>query len=282
MHSGVIARTIVLDRLVGEYLAAHPGATVMNLACGLDTRCYRMQGYAHWYNLDLPETIAVREALLPESGSISQLAMPAMDDWGAAVEGPSGPALVIIEGLTMYLTQAAALSAAFDARLQALRADNAAAGKEKQFHLEKQILPGIAAYETLQTVMPKEEALQTVHGYVEQRAWKLRKLFLALMHVPGLSRKTPGIFTKQTRRMFGEAAGFEAREIETTGGVWRIDMIKCPYHDACVHYGCPELCPCFCDSDDITYNDLHPDLLWRRTKTLGRGNDCCDSCLKLR
>lgn len=106
MHSGVIARTIVLDRLVGEYLAAHPGATVMNLACGLDTRCYRMQGYAHWYNLDLPETIAVREALLPESGSISQLAMSAMDDWGAAVEGPSGPALVIIEGLTMYLTQA--------------------------------------------------------------------------------------------------------------------------------------------------------------------------------
>ena len=106
MHSGVIARTIVLDRLVGEYLAAHPGATVMNLACGLDTRCYRMQGYAHWYNLDLPEIIAVREALLPESGSISQLAMSAMDDWGAAVEGPSGPALVIIEGLTMYLTQA--------------------------------------------------------------------------------------------------------------------------------------------------------------------------------
>ena len=105
MHSGVIARTIVLDRLVGEYLAAHSGATVMNLACGLDTRCYRMQGYAHWYNLDLPKTIAVREALLPESGSISQLAMPAMDDWGAAVEGPSGPALVIIEGLTMYLTQ---------------------------------------------------------------------------------------------------------------------------------------------------------------------------------
>lgn len=146
MHSGVIARTIVLDRLVGEYLAAHPGATVMNLACGLDTRCYRMQGYAHWYNLDLPETIAVREALLPESGSISQLAMSAMDDWGAAVEGPSGPALVIIEGLTMYLTQAAALNAAFDARLQALRADNAAAGKEKQFHLENQILPGIAAY----------------------------------------------------------------------------------------------------------------------------------------
>ena len=106
MHSGVIARTIVLDKLTSAWLAAHPGAAVVNIACGLDTRCYRMEGYAHWYNLDLPETIAVREALLPESGSISQLAMSAMDDWGAAVEGPSGPALVIIEGLTMYLTQA--------------------------------------------------------------------------------------------------------------------------------------------------------------------------------
>ena len=282
MHSGVIARTIVLDRLVGEYLAAHPGATVMNLACGLDTRCYRMQGYAHWYNLDLPETIAVREALLPESGSISQLAMSAMDDWGAAVEGPSGPALVIIEGLTMYLTKAAALSAAFDARLQALRADNAAAGKEKQFHLEKQILPGIAAYETLQTVMPKDEALETIHSYVEQKARRQKKLFLRLMRIPGLYKKVPGIFSEQTPKLFGVTAGFASRDIQTTGGVWRIDMIKCPYHDACVHYGCPELCPCFCDSDDITYNDLHPDLLWHRTRTLGRGNDCCDFCLKLR
>ena len=106
MHSGVIARTIVLDRLVGEYLAAHPGATVMNLACGLDTRCYRMTGFSHWYNLDLPETMAVREKLLPEKNeTISQLAMSAMDDWGAKIAETNAPALIIIEGLTMYLAQ---------------------------------------------------------------------------------------------------------------------------------------------------------------------------------
>lgn len=46
MHSGVIARTIVLDRLVEGFLAQHQGAAVVNLACGLDTRCYRMSGYA--------------------------------------------------------------------------------------------------------------------------------------------------------------------------------------------------------------------------------------------
>ena len=105
MSSGVIARTIVLDRLVKEYLAAHPSAVVVNIACGLDTRCYRMRGYAHWYNLDLPETIAVREKLLSESGSISQIAMSAMDDWGGEIKGTSTDVLVIIEGLTMYLSE---------------------------------------------------------------------------------------------------------------------------------------------------------------------------------
>ena len=105
MHSGVIARTIVLDRLVGAWLAKNPGAVAVNIACGLDTRCYRMQGYAHWYNLDLPENIAVREELLPESGTITQIAMSAMDDWGGRVVESDTPVLVIIEGLTMYLSE---------------------------------------------------------------------------------------------------------------------------------------------------------------------------------
>ena len=105
MHSGVIARTIVLDDLVSKWLAMHPGAVVVNIACGLDTRCYRMAGCTHWYNLDLPETMAVRERLLPESGDITQIAMSAMDDWGGRIEEQSSPVLVIIEGLTMYLSE---------------------------------------------------------------------------------------------------------------------------------------------------------------------------------
>lgn len=106
MRSGVIARTIVLDKLTKSWLASHPGAVVIDIACGLDTRCYRMAGYAHWYNLDLPETMAVREKLLPESGTISQIAMSAMDDWGGEISELSEqnvPVLIVIEGLTMYL-----------------------------------------------------------------------------------------------------------------------------------------------------------------------------------
>ena len=106
MHSGVIARTIVLDKLTKAWLTSHPGAVVLNIACGLDTRCYRMTGYAHWYNLDLPEAMTVRERLLPEGGTISQIAMSAMDDWGDEIKEQNTPVLIIIEGLTMYLSEA--------------------------------------------------------------------------------------------------------------------------------------------------------------------------------
>lgn len=42
MSYGVVARTIVLDELVEKYLSSHPDTVVINIASGLDTRCYRM------------------------------------------------------------------------------------------------------------------------------------------------------------------------------------------------------------------------------------------------
>ena len=180
-----------------------------------------------------------------------------------------------------FPAQAQTLCAAFDARLQALWAENAGASAEKKQHLRRQILPGIAAYETLQTVMPQEEALQTVHSYLEQRGRRIHKVLVKLLRLPGLYRLVPGIFGRSTRTTFGPAAGFAATELQTDKSIWRIDMTRCPYHDTCAAYGCPELCRCFCDCDDVSYVGLHPRLIWHRTKTLGRGGDCCDFCLKI-
>ena len=127
-----------------------------------------------------------------------------------------------------FPAQAKQLNAAFDMRLNALLAENAGASKEKQYHLKRQILPGIAAYETLQRVMPKEEALQTVHGYVERLARTSHKQLAALLHIPGLYHLVPGVFVKSTRSVFGPAAGFAPKELQTGNGVWRVDMMKCP------------------------------------------------------
>lgn len=107
MGSGVIARTIVLDKLVGNYLNEHSNAVVVNIACGMDTRCYRNEGhYKRWYNLDLPETMEVRQRFLKEDGVISQIAASAMDAaWATQIEQTDEPVLIIIEGLTMYLSE---------------------------------------------------------------------------------------------------------------------------------------------------------------------------------
>lgn len=107
MSSGVLARTLLLDKMVGEFVRQNPHGTVVNIACGLDTRFYRVDnGIIRWYNLDLPETIAVRRRFLREDGRVQMIAKSAMDpSWAKQVDATGGNALVIIEGLTMYLTE---------------------------------------------------------------------------------------------------------------------------------------------------------------------------------
>lgn len=54
MGNGVLARTILLDRMVKQFIDENPKGTVVNIACGLDTRFYRVDnGSVRWYNLDL-------------------------------------------------------------------------------------------------------------------------------------------------------------------------------------------------------------------------------------
>ena len=107
MNYGVIARTIVLDRMVEQYLEKNVNTIVINIACGLDTRCYRMEGkYLRWYNVDLPETMKIRKQFLTEIGPIYQIAKSAMDDsYIDDIDYHCENVMVIIEGLTMYLCE---------------------------------------------------------------------------------------------------------------------------------------------------------------------------------
>ena len=107
MSYGVIARTIVLDRMVKKYLEKNANTVVINIACGLDTRCYRMKGkYLRWYNVDLPETMKIRRQFLTETGSVYQIAKSAMDEsYVDDIDYHGENVLVIIEGLTMYLCE---------------------------------------------------------------------------------------------------------------------------------------------------------------------------------
>lgn len=105
MSNGVIARTLVFDELVEDFIDRNSECTVVNIACGLDTRFYRMDnGKLRWYNLDLPETIAVRDQIYQESGRVSTIGISALDPAWADQIDAQGKMLFIIEGLSMYLT----------------------------------------------------------------------------------------------------------------------------------------------------------------------------------
>lgn len=103
MSGGVIARTFVFDELVSDFIKDNRDCTVVNIACGLDTRFYRMDnGRITWYNLDLPETIAVRDSVFCESGRVSTIGCSCLDSSWPKNVTKRGKMLFIIEGLTMY------------------------------------------------------------------------------------------------------------------------------------------------------------------------------------
>lgn len=109
MSTGVIARTILLDRMVAAWLDKHPDAVVVNLASGMDTRFYRIATgtVRRWYNVDLPDAMAVRERYLCDEERVCNIAASAMDKkWADEVGDTGGEVLVIAEGLSMYLSEA--------------------------------------------------------------------------------------------------------------------------------------------------------------------------------
>jgi methyltransferase (TIGR00027 family) len=94
------------DRYVTDFLAREPDGIVVNLGCGLDDRRRRTDnGRVRWFDLDLPEVIALRRAHLRESDRMRFLASSVLDlDWlDALPDEPGTRFLFVAEGLFMYL-----------------------------------------------------------------------------------------------------------------------------------------------------------------------------------
>lgn len=92
------------DRVTADFLHRHPEGTVLQLGCGLDTRYDRIyNGKAKWFDLDLPEVIALRKRFFSEKDSYRMIpASVTENSWISEIGG--GPVLVLAEGLLMYLS----------------------------------------------------------------------------------------------------------------------------------------------------------------------------------
>ena len=102
----VATRTAHFDAWTSQFLAAHPQAVVLHVGCGLDSRFFRLQPGpgVQWYEVDYPEVAALRTQLYPVAEHYHVVAASVTDPGRADIPADR-PALMIGEGLTMYLTE---------------------------------------------------------------------------------------------------------------------------------------------------------------------------------
>ena len=177
--------------------------------------------------------------------------------------------------------KAAQIARSAQKRYEALRAENSSDSKELRSHSYKRIYPGIAVYEAMRAEdISQEKATWYIREYFQRLAAKRVPFFQRAIKTFGLARKFPHLFVVGVKKSCQPNAGFVYELPESHDNEARINIVRCPYFEICKRYGCPEITSAYCDSDDAGYGNLHPNLIWGRTKTIGHGGDCCDFLLE--
>lgn len=107
-----VGRHRIIDDLLRQELQANPNLTVVIIGAGFDSRAFRLKG-GTWVELDEPQVIAYKEERLPAATSDNELqrisidfATDSLEQKLASISGRS-PVTVVIEGVLMYLEEAA-------------------------------------------------------------------------------------------------------------------------------------------------------------------------------
>ena len=94
-------RAAVFDRWAKEQMEADPIAMVLHIGCGMDSRCQRIQG-RNWFDVDFPAVIQERKRYYQETEDYRMISADITDpQW--LEQFPKGKAIVIMEGVSMYL-----------------------------------------------------------------------------------------------------------------------------------------------------------------------------------
>ncbi len=144
-------------------------------------------------------------------------------------------------------------------------------------HTRKSIYPCIAMLDAMQYLgLSRETALEDMSKFMDDQSEIVAKYIRKLMKIPGIHKLTTKSFGNMTKKNFGEKANFKMEFRTLTKNNMHFDMVKCPYVDVCAKYGYFEIVKVYCRSDDILYGNMHKNLEWKRTKTIGNGDTICD------
>lgn len=120
-NSSNVGRHRIIDDLLRRELPANPNLTVVIIGAGFDTRAFRLKG-GTWIELDEPQVITYKNERLPAETCENELQRISIDFATDSLEQKLGPfagrspVVVVIEGVLMYLEEAA-----IDQLLQSLR-----------------------------------------------------------------------------------------------------------------------------------------------------------------
>lgn len=209
-------RSLVFDQALRPWLSEHPGATVVELACGLETQFQRCDdGQVQWLCVDVPESIAVRERFLTANERCRHLARSALDlGWMDEIDAGKG-VFITAQGLLMYFEEAQVrtlVSAIFSRFPDAVlmfdtiphwfsRMTMRPAGLWKTRHYRTPPMPwGIAKKEIaawLRSCAAPIDSIEIV-AYPRMRGFPAC-LFPWLNRIPGLANHTPCIVQARTK-----------------------------------------------------------------------------------
>ena len=96
-------RSAVFDRWLEQQMEAEPEAVILHIGCGMDARCQRVGTQGHlWFDIDFPDVIKERKRYYRESDTYKMLSADVRTT-GWLAQMPAGNAIVVMEGVSMYL-----------------------------------------------------------------------------------------------------------------------------------------------------------------------------------
>ena len=106
-HEGVVARTIMFADALRVLIDAYPDACCVNLGCGFDDKFSQVDnGRIVWFDVDLPDQIALRRKVYDDRPRCTMLEGDALDGaWTKALPQGRSANIIVMEGVLEYFTK---------------------------------------------------------------------------------------------------------------------------------------------------------------------------------
>lgn len=143
-------------------------------------------------------------------------------------------------------------------------------------HLTQNLLPVLAYYKALRAQgLAQEPALAAVRSETRKAAAAQKAEMEQLGKLP-FAYLLYRLGVKKHMAKHLPAQGWQTRWVTCNGKEIHFDLHRCLYWELTQAHGCPELCPVYCEKDEVAFSGLLPAIGFTRTGTLAEGAPCCD------